>query len=317
MSEARVAGLAPGLHPAVRAVVLEALTRGVGANLSTNVDFKARYNIGAGTMQRALELLRDRGAVTILNRGHLGRRIEHVDIGQAWQAAGLAPVRMILPPSGPIEIDVLTERLADELTRLGVPHTVHHLRGGANRLSAVHKETHDLAVVSAGTWSERKTPTPTGLDVVRVLDPGTYYAPGRLVVVTRTRDQDKPIRRVAIDRQSSDHVALTRAEFPESDGYEYVDAPFPSVPAWVLRERVDAGIWHETVSVVPLDIAGIDINELQRPAAATARDELSGATLVGSPARPELRMVVQALGLSTIRAHQQKALLSAHDDSLI
>ncbi len=314
---ASVAGLAAGLHPAVRAIVLEVLARGVGSSLSTNVDFKARYNIGAGTMQRALDLLRDRGAVTVANRGHLGRRVEQIDVGQAWQAAGLAPVRVILSPGGPIEIDVLASRLADELTRLGVSHTTHHLRGGAGRLAALRSGEYDLAVVSAGTWSDAaRRSASTSSEVIRKLAPGTYYAPGRLVVVTRQGQDWASIKRVAIDRESPDHVALTLSEFPLTEGFDYVDAPFPSVPAWVLRDRVDAGIWHETVSVIPLDVAGVELAAPQRQAATEAWDALSGVTLIGSEKRPELRSVIEALQLDDLRTAQQTALEAAHDDSL-
>jgi len=314
---ASIAGLAQGLHPAVRAVVLEALTRGVGEPLSTNVEYKTRFNVGAGTMQRALDLLRDRGALTVVNRGHLGRRIERLDISQAWQAAGLASVRLLLPLGGPIEIDVLADVLANELTHVGVPHTVHHLRGGAGRLVSVRAGHHDLAVVSTGSWSgARVISTLHDTEVVRKLAPGTYYAPQRLVVVTRERMTFPDIRRVAIDRQSSDHVELTQAEFPESEGFEYVDAPFPSVPAWVLRGRVDAGIWHRTTSVIPLDLAGIDLAELQRPASKKAWNTLSGAALIGTKKRPELASVMAALRLDRLWDDQHAALTAETDDSL-
>jgi len=297
--------------------VLEALTRGVGQNLSTNVEFKTRHNIGAGTMQRALDLLRDRGAVVIASHGHLGRQIEQINIGQSWQAAGLSPIRLLLPPAGPVEIDALSSLLADGLTALGVPYTVHHLRGGAGRLAAMQRCECDFAVVSTGTWADAgsKADKPSST-VVRALAPGTYYAPQRLVVVSRKGMRPQDIRVVTIDRDSSDHTALTFGEFPPTGGYEYVDAPFPAVPAWVLRKRADAGIWHQTSSVIPLDLAGIDLRGLKQPASKQAWDALSGVALIGSSERPELRSVIEALDFDSLLEAQQKALAQERDDSL-
>lgn len=311
------AGPTAGLQLAVRAIVVDVLARGVGASLSTNVDFKARYNIGAGTMQRALDLLGDRGAVTVVNRGHLGRRVEHIEVGQSWQAAALPPVRLILPPSGPIEIAVLADHLAKELTRLGVSYSMHQLRGGTGRLVALEAGEYDLAVVSAGTWSATNLRRGSVIpEIVRQLAASTYYAPGRLVVVTRQGQDRTTIKKVAIDRQSPDHAALTLSEFPPTQNFEYIDAPFPSVPAWVLRQKVDAGIWHEAVSVIPLDLAGIELTKLQNPAATEVSDALSSATLVGSKERPELRSIINALQLNDLQLAQHAALVAAHDDSL-
>jgi len=268
-------------------------------------------------MQRALDLLSDRDAIKVVNRGHLGRWIEHVNIGHSWQAAGLSPARILLPPSGSIEIDVLSEMLAVGLSAIGIPHTVNHLRGGAGRLAAIGRGEFDVALVSVGAWLNNDLNLGSDSSAfVRTLAPGTYYAPRRLVVVTRQGTPTQSIRRVAIDRTSSDHVALTLGEFPESDGYEYVDAPFPAVPAWVLRNRVDAGIWHLTSSVVPLDLAGIDLKEFQRPEAIRMSDTLSGASLVCSRQRPELKCVIEALSLDDLLNAQQTAMESERKESI-
>jgi len=321
-----IAGLGQGLHSAVREIVLEALSRGSGATLPTNAHFKSTRNIAAGTMQRALDLLQDRGALAIVSRGHLGRVIESLDVGQCWQAAGLPPVRLLLPPRGPIEIDVLDNRLAEDLTRLGIPHTVHHRPGGARRVDAVMTGEHDLAVVSAGAYDgtigsvqgadESGGPEGEGVAILsRRLESGTYYAEGRLVVVRLASCEPAGPLRVAIDRGSPDHVVLTEAEFPVDAGHTYVDTPFPSVPAQVLRGAVDVGIWHVTRSIIPLDLAGLATDGLSAAAARAAWSELSGAVLIGSPSRPELRSVMAELRLDDLADVQQDALRRGVDDS--
>ncbi|UUE22504.1 YhfZ family protein [Microbacterium sp. J1-1] len=315
-----IAGLGQGLHSAVRAIVLEALSRGAGATLPTNAHFKSTCNIAAGTMQRALDLLQDRGALAVVSRGHLGRVIESLDVGQCWQAAGLPPVRLLLPPRGPIEIDVLDNRLAEDLTRLGIPHTVHHRPGGARRVDAVMTGEHDLAVVSAGAFDgtiNASVGAEGGARSVlsRRLEPGTYYAEGRLVVVRMGSFEPTGPLRIAIDRGSPDHVVLTEAEFPIGAGHTYIGTPFPSVPAQVLRGEVDVGIWHMTRTIIPLDLAGLATDALSTDAAKAAWGELSGAVLIGSPSRPELRSVTAELRLDDLAEVQQDALRRDVDDS--
>src|SRR4051794_3575381 len=119
-----IAGLTSGLHGAVQAIVKDALSRGVDSAMPTNVDYRECYGISAGTMQRALSVLADRGALEVVSRGHLGRVIRSLDLAQCWQAAGLDPVRLAMPPAGPPEADVLADQLAEGLTASGIPHTV-------------------------------------------------------------------------------------------------------------------------------------------------------------------------------------------------
>lgn len=307
---AGVAGLDSGLHRAVRVIVQEALSRGVGASMPTNVDYAERHGISAGTMQRALSVLADRGALTVDSRGQLGRFIRSLDVAQCWQAAGLDPVRMLMPPSGPPEADVLVEQLAEGLTASGIPHTVHHAPGGPVRLAAVSAGVEDLTVVSAGAWSSYhgggRTPHPPVL--LRRLGPGTYYAPGRLVVVRRAGDDRTRGLRVAIDPDSPDHFALTMAALPPEAGNVHVPTAFPDVPGAVLRGTVDAGVWHIARSIVPLDHAGLRLDPLPPGSATELATRLSPAVLAGAATRPELGLAIGGLKLDGLVAAQAQAL---------
>lgn len=283
------------LPRAVRAVVLDALRLGTGQPLPTNAHYLQVCGASAGTLQRALSTLAEQQAMTTTSRGARGRVIESLHAGRAWAVAGLAPVRMLLPPSGPVEVDELAERLTDRLTELGVPHTVRHLRGGARRLEAAAADAVDIAVVSAGVLAAAGE----DLGETRVLDPGSYYTAGSLVSVVRLADAAERRTRIAIDSDSPDHVALTHASYPAEAGYCYVEHPFPDVPAAVLRGDADAGIWHRAPTTVPLDLVGLGFLPLD-PAAQTVWAHISAAALVSSPTRPELRAVIDAAaGLSS------------------
>ena len=92
----------------LRAVVVDALTRGVGAQLPTNAHYARTVGGTAGTIQRAMGELAEQGAVTISSHGARGRTVTSIDLGLSWALAGLAPVRLLLPPGG-------SERLAGPL----------------------------------------------------------------------------------------------------------------------------------------------------------------------------------------------------------
>jgi hypothetical protein len=291
----------PALGSALHALAVDALARGIGEPLSTNAQYQSEYQLGAGTIQRALSLLAERGALRTTSHGHQGRRVQDLAVGPLWQLGGLAPVRLVLPPEGPEEMDNLQEALSQGLADLGIPHTVQHLPGGLRRLAAVRAGDYDICVTSAGAAESARIDGPDDRlsRVTRVLDRGTYYGEGSLVCVRRSSPpgHGRP-QRVAIDPESPDHVALTMAEFPAEEGVTtYVDTPFTNVPAAVLRNDVEVGIWHRQDSIIPLDLAGLSTAPMQRREARTVWEKLSSAVLTGWPGRPELAAVLVALNI--------------------
>ena len=299
-------GVQQGLQPALRALALDALTKGTGATLVKNTTLRDELGISAGTIQRALDVLADRGALRTVSRGHLGRRIESVDAGQCWQSAGLDPLRVLLSPAGAVEMDVLESTLAGELTDLGIPHTMGHQRGGALRLASVVCGAKDLTVVSVGTLAGVRAQAGAVWDgVERLLGPGTYYDPDQLVVLHRETDLDLEPRRVAIDRSSFDHEALTEAEL-SSDTVEFIDVAFTEVPAYVHAGVVDAGVWHVTRSAIPPRQAGLVLVPFRQRRGRAVRDGLSGAAIVGWTGRPEIRSVLDALRLDRLGEDQRE-----------
>lgn len=306
---AGVAATQTGLHAAVRAIVSDALSKRVGDTLARTDDVRQSFGVGVGTVQRALDLLAERGALQTTSRGHLGRRIEAIDVGQCWQAAGLAPVRIVLSPPGSVEVTALEVTLSGELVRLGVPSTVHHLAGGNPRLEQLREGQADLTVVSAGTFDGLVEGWDSRASVVsRQLEPGTYYAPERLLVLTAAQaGPTDELRRIAIDRESFDHEALTLAQFPPAPGRSYLQVPFPEVPAHVLAGVVDAGIWRITTLAVPVELTGLHTRPMSGEAAITTRDRLSGATIVAWTGRPELRAVLDSLDLTGLPAARREA----------
>lgn len=291
------------LDQALRALVVDALRVGSGGSLPTNSHYLSTVGASAGTVQRAIKTLADQGALVTTSRGHLGRTVEALDVGAAWHIAGLPPLRLLFPPSGPVEIDTLTELLAGELTERGVPHTVHHRRGGTRRLDALLGGEYDLAVVSAGAL-RGAAQLPDEAPFLR-LAPGTYYAPHRLVAVTRAEERPGPGARVAIDHDSPDHVLLTHAAFPPDRGYTYVACRFPEVPTAVLRGQVDVGIWHLSHTVIPLDLAGLGCADMESLDTVTDWREVSAAVLVGGVRRGELRSVLASVHLPALAEAQR------------
>lgn len=298
----------------LRELARDVIRRGPGARLATSSQYQERLNAGSGTIQKALRELSRLGAVELRSRGHQGTFVLDSDLSLLWAVAGLDPVRLVLTPPGALDGYGLARGLGDEFARLGVPLELSYARGGAERVRRVEEHRATVAVVSGGA-AEAFLPTKSALNRLD-LGSDTYYSEDSVGILSRedfSAEKPKDIR-VGIDSRSSDHVSLTHAEFPPSDGYTYVECDFVRMPAAVLEGRVDVGVWHRLVLVIPLSSVGVAYQPLSRPAARALRRGLSNAVLVFRNDSSEVAAVLRQLEISAI-ASAQKELVALEPDS--
>ncbi|MFJ8752442.1 YhfZ family protein [Streptomyces sp. NPDC102441] len=265
-------------------IARDVLRAGVGGRLPTTVHYQESLGVGSGTVQKALKDLRNEGAMSLVARGHQGTYITELDAALLWSAARLSPVHLLLPPNAPPESMRVATAVAERFAAVGAYTTAGHLRGAEARLQAIEASRADIALMSAGAAGDLLSGGPAGHRTL-TLGSGTYYAPGSLVVVTRTAGPgpgtDGAELRIGIDLDSDDHQRLTHAEFPEGAG-RYVPTDFTSVPRAVLLGEIDAGIWHTVDSLIPLDAAGLAVSPLTRPEAVDLARAISAAVLVAT-----------------------------------
>lgn len=265
-------------------IARDILELGAGGRIPTTVHYQNTLGIGSGTVQKALRELKEAGAVSLVARGHQGTFIEELDLAALWSAARLSPLHILLTPSSPPEVTALASAIAKRLSALGIATTAGFAAGARARAEALLRGDADATLMSAGA-ADAITSTLGARNFHRVDFPGaSYYAPGSLTMVTRS-DGPQPPRRVAIDEGSEDHSRLTRAAFAAQD-VQYVPYPFTTVPRSVLLGDVDAGIWHQVDTLIPLDAVGLDVTELAIPSDPDLVKRISGAVLLTRPSGP-------------------------------
>jgi hypothetical protein len=275
------------LQRTLRAIAVDALAIGPGETLPTNAHYLAKLDTSVGTIQRAMRLLNAQGALETVSRGHLGRVIRSLEIGRVWNTADLEPVRLLLPPAGAPEIDALVDRLIDTLIEYHIAYTLAHRRGGKKRLNALIQGEADLVLTSAGV--RPRASDSFDPEMTHQFGPGSYYGASNLVAITRAdRENSMPHERIAIDRESPDHVMLTSTLYPADRGHTFVDYPFPEIPAAILRGQADVGIWHRSELTIPLELCGLQATPLTGSEYERIWHDMSAAVLTGRKDRREL-----------------------------
>lgn len=268
-----------------RAVVARRLMLAeVGEAIPTMAALAAESGTGTGTVQAALAGLRDVGAVQFSTHGHQGTTLIERDLGKLWSASSPGPLTGILPLPGSIEFSGLATAVSVTFEQSGVPATLAFRLGSRKRIDFLTSGGADFIACSLAFART------LGEDFASIdLGPSTYYTHDSVAVITRAGEFPGTRGRIAIDRQSHDHEARTKAEFPKAN---FVESAYPMIPDAIVAGRADAAVWHRTSSS-PIETArGIEIHPLSRPEPDIA-EELSHAALV-TPADGTLGLALLA-----------------------
>lgn len=291
-------------------IARDLLSRQPGERLPTVAQYQERLGIGSGTVQARLRTLVSIGAIALRARGHQGTFLVERNLAELWSHGRLGPVRGLLPLPEAFEPVSLAAVIREQFQLLQVPLELLYLHGSSKRIQMVRDGGAHFAVVSGPAGEDA-----TGNDRERWLTlefgPETYNADGSMVVLLRPHlGVDDRVTRIGIDPASHDHSLLTRAEFPEEDGYVYAAYPHARLPAAVAEGAIDAAVWHRTTLAVPLSAAGIAVRPIHQPEAIELRRVLGHAVLLADAGCPEAVGVLNSIDLSGTRRVQEEILRS-------
>lgn len=290
---------------AARRLAVLLLDHAEDARLPRLRDLAEELGVGNGTVQAALRLLEEAGAVETTARGHLGTFLARADRGALWRLSGLGTLVAAMPLPYSRRYEGLATGLRDAFEQAGAPFAVTFMRGAHTRVTALLEKKADLVVLSRLAADELMAAHP--VELVADLGPGTYVG-AHGVLVRRGRDLSAAGLRVAVDRSSPDLELLTERTFAGRDDVEWVEASYMQLPDLFARNEVDATVWNLDESEARLG-PHVEV----RPLGAEITRELDGrnsrTAIVGRGGEDQpLAAVRRSLDLATVTAVQGEVL---------
>ncbi|MFF8783416.1 GntR family transcriptional regulator YhfZ [Streptomyces sp. NPDC015125] len=290
------------------ALLLRQGADGAGARLPRVRDVAERLGVGNGTVQAALRLLEEAGAITTVARGHLGTFLVGSDRAVLWRLSGLGTVPAAMPLPHSRRFEGLATGLRTAFEEAGAPFSITFLRGAAARVAAVAEGRAELAVLSRFAADRLIGQQP--VELIADLGPGSYAGEHGLLL-RPGGTLGSPGLRVVVDDASEDQRMLTDRLFAHRPDVERVPCR-PSLQPWeeLARGRADAAVWN--LDEVPAQTAtGMQVlplgDELTRDLAVRhASAALIGRT--GEAAGGVLAAVRGVVELSTVTAVQGEVL---------
>lgn len=230
----------------------------VGTQIPRVSDFARRLGFGNGTIQDALQVLADMGAVQLEPRGHLGTFLVGIDRLQTRIVAGLGGILGSMPLPYSRRYEGLATALYEAAARKNVSLSLNYMRGGVTRLDALLRGKVDFTVMSAMAYDLHQRDLPE-LALIALLPEGTFVGDHAVMLADPDAEGITDGMTVGVDPASIDQVELTRAETADRQ-VTVTEAPYTVLLEKLLRREIDAVIWnadeihmrHPGVAVRPL-----------------------------------------------------------------
>ncbi|AZP04782.1 GntR family transcriptional regulator YhfZ [Jeotgalibaca ciconiae] len=233
----------------------------VGDRMPNIRDFQNELSLSRGTVQNALNFLKEEKAIKTESKGHLGTYLKEINyqILQNYISSSQLSATMPLPYSRLYEGFATGLYLA--FREKNIKLNMAYIRGSEERIRAVEQEMFDFAVVSrfAAEYQIKK-----GHEIKTIMSFGDNSYLSRHVLIFRTGLEMKMRDglRIGIDLDSLDHVLLTEEIIADFD-IEKIELPSNQL-IYALREsQIDVGVWnydeiidkgHEDVQYLEIEI---------------------------------------------------------------
>jgi hypothetical protein len=228
------------------ALALRLLTMGEGDRLEPVRQLAATFGTGRGTIQAALKLLVDEGAVMLESQGKRGSFIRQVNQAKLLAIAGISPITGVMPVAYSRRFQGLATGLTRAFEQAGLPLVLAMLRGGRSRIHFLRTGRCDFAVISRLAWESETEKQ--DLRLALSFGPGSNVGEHVLLLARPDTGGIVDGMRVGIDPSSHDHVRLTMAEC-QGKTVQLVEISYAQVITKLVSGEIDAAVWDTGVPV--------------------------------------------------------------------
>lgn len=276
----------------------ELLTWKPGDRIPSISEYQEKLQVSRGTVQNALNYLKDSGAITLTSRGHLGTFIDSLDYRKLQECSFNRELLGCMPLPYSLSYQGFATALFEVLNAYAF--NLIYARGSESRLKLLSSGVCQFAVCSRYA-AEEAIRYRNDVQIAVDLGPGTYLT--RHVLVFRDPDKKKiePGMRIAYDRASLDHRHLTESIVEGVPHVELVDMKAHQTTRAVSSGEIDAGVWnldeilesgYPGLNVVPLPEFP-DVEAFSSAVLVTKRENENIAQLLQQNVRPEAVREIQ------------------------
>ena len=195
--------------------------------------------ISVGTTQYGLNYLKEKNALSVTTKGHLGTFVDKLDYEKLLKLTG-SDIRVCVMP---LPYSLRFEGLATAFSKLGNKKGKFYLaftNGSARRIKALIEGRYDCALLSLMAAEEAiKQGMP--IKIAARYSPHSYLETHVLIYRTKTKKQ---IKFIGLDCESLDQFVLSKSFLAANPQVKVVNLPYTHIIKRLLAGEVDATLWN-------------------------------------------------------------------------
>lgn len=284
---------------AVNRLAQDLLTRRKGDRIPSISEYQEKLGVSRGTIQNGLNYLKERKAVTLMTRGHMGTFIEALDYPRLQECS----FNKEILGSMPLPYSTCYQGLATALFQLMSPYAFNlvYARGSGSRMKLLVSDVCQFSVCSLYA-AEEAIRTNEDVEIALDLGPGTYLTRHMLIFRESGKMNIESGMRVAYDHDSMDHRRLTELMIGDVPNVELVEMKAHQTVKAIQTGQVDAGVWNLDGI---LESGYKDLNMVPIPITSETAKYSSAAFVVSKNNREIAQLLRQVLRPEAVRQIQQ------------
>jgi DNA-binding transcriptional regulator YhcF (GntR family) len=202
-------------------------------------DLAKEMTLSVGTVQSGLNFLREKKAVSVNPRGHMGTYLEAINYDRLQEYAGTALKTCVMP----LPYSLRYEGLASAFSELGSRNGKMYLafmNGSCRRIKAMLEGRYDCVLVSR-LAAEQFIKQGMRIEIAASYGPLSFLETHVLVHRTKTAAR---IKTIGLDRESLDQTLLSKSFLADHPKVKIKNMAYVHIIRRLLAGEVDATLWN-------------------------------------------------------------------------
>ena len=214
-----------------------------GDRIPTVTELNDEIRLARGTVQNAIKLLQQCGAVELESHGKSGTILKRRDVKKLLEIAGINTILGVMPlPYSRRYEGLATGLVANVENRYDIPVSLAFMRGSRNRVSLVVCDRYDFAVVSRYA-AQRMIDSGMPIRIVKSFGLHSYLSNHIVVFHDKNCTGVQDGMRIGVDQSSVDQKEMTEWAC-QGKKVEFVNVEYTQVLQKVQSGEVDAAVWN-------------------------------------------------------------------------
>ncbi|CAM3981517.1 hypothetical protein L1N85_05220 [Paenibacillus alkaliterrae] len=249
----------------------------VGTKIPTTPNLASMFSVGFGTVDKAMNVLKETGAIKLQSKGQLGTLLLEKDMSALWAIMEQGSLVGSSPLPNTIEFEGLASGLIEMFIEQGITCSLTFKNGATIRVKQLLSGQCDFVIMSHLSAVQACAEHPH-LRIVSMLDNNSYYID---LIILRRKDviSDMTEWRIGLDPTSYDHIALSDEIFSCN---EKTNVHYGNIPYLIADGVIDAAVWHSTQLVPAALIDVLAVQQVETPRAESEKNMAAAFVVDGA-----------------------------------